>query len=166
MERIASCELPMSEGSCARERSWRSPTAGRCRRHFLAPCGVAFKPGGITGVATVWALVGLPGRPYVLSVIANYEGDGNAVAEAASAGVPVLLPPRPRDAVTGHACRSTAEAGGRRGRLRGGAPRASGHASGSHLPRDLLALLALDYRKVVLALQIEPEAGGISEKNT
>jgi beta-lactamase class A len=46
---------------------------------------IAFKPGGITGVTTVWALVGLPGRPYVLTVMTNYGGDGGAVVEAASA---------------------------------------------------------------------------------
>ena len=45
---------------------------------------IAFKPGGITGVATVWALVDLPGRPYVLSVMSNYGGNGGAVVEAAS----------------------------------------------------------------------------------
>jgi beta-lactamase class A len=46
---------------------------------------IAFKPGGITGVATTWALVGLPGRPYVLVVMTNYGGNGNAVVEAVSA---------------------------------------------------------------------------------
>ena len=36
-------------------------------------------------MATVWALVDLPDRPYILSVMSNYGGDGGAVVEAASA---------------------------------------------------------------------------------
>ena len=46
---------------------------------------IAFKPGGITGVSTVWGLVDVPDRPYVISVMSNYGGDGGAVVEAASA---------------------------------------------------------------------------------
>jgi beta-lactamase class A len=33
---------------------------------------VAFKPGGIAGVATEWAIVELKDRPYVLVVMENY----------------------------------------------------------------------------------------------
>ena len=86
MERIASCDLPMSEASCERVREiLEIPKGGPVREPLPGSLRVAFKPGGITGVATVWALVDLPGRPYVLTVMANYGGDGNAVVEAASA---------------------------------------------------------------------------------
>ncbi len=86
MERIASCDLPMSRESCARVRQiLEIYKAGPVRTPVPRSVPVAFKPGGITGVATVWALVGLEDRPYVLSVMSNYGGDGNAVVEAASA---------------------------------------------------------------------------------
>jgi beta-lactamase class A len=85
MERIASCDLPMSAEACGRVREiLEIPKSGPVRAPLPGSLPVAFKPGGITGVATVWALVGLPGRPYVLTVMTNYGGDGNAVVEAAS----------------------------------------------------------------------------------
>ena len=40
---------------------------------------------GITGVSTVWGLVDVPDRPYVISVMSNYGGNGGAVVEAVSA---------------------------------------------------------------------------------
>ena len=46
---------------------------------------VAFKPGGITGVSTVWAFVNVPDRPYVLVVMSNYGGNGGDVVEQVSA---------------------------------------------------------------------------------
>lgn len=86
MVRVASCELPMSEASCARVRQiLEISKSGPVRRPVPSSIPIAFKPGGITGVATVWALVGLPDRPYVLSVMSSYGGDGDAVVEAASA---------------------------------------------------------------------------------
>jgi hypothetical protein len=86
MEKIASCELPMSPASCARVREiLEIPKGGPVRTPVPSSVPIAFKPGGITGVTTVWALVGLPGRPYVLSVMTNYGGNGGAVVEAASA---------------------------------------------------------------------------------
>lgn len=85
MERIASCDLPMSQESCRRVRAILAlPKGGPTRAPVPANVPIAFKPGGITGVATTWALVGLEGRPYVLTVMTNYGGDGNAVVEAAS----------------------------------------------------------------------------------
>ena len=85
MERIAKCDLPMSEGSCARVREiLEIYKGGPVRTPIPRAIPVAFKPGGITGVATVWALVGVPDRPYVLSVMSNYGGNGGAVVEAAS----------------------------------------------------------------------------------
>ena len=85
MEWIAKCDLPMSEGSCARVREiLEIYKGGPIRTPIPRAIPVAFKPGGITGVATVWALVGMPDRPYVLSVMSNYGGNGGAVVEAAS----------------------------------------------------------------------------------
>ena len=86
MERIASCELPMNAAACARVRQiLEIPKGGPVRNPVPSRIPMAFKPGGITGVATVWALVDLPDRPYVLSVMSNYGGNGGAVIEAASA---------------------------------------------------------------------------------
>ncbi len=85
MERIARCDLPMSKGSCARVREiLEIYKGGPIRTPIPRAIPVAFKPGGITGVATVWALVGMPDRPYVLSVMSNYGGNGGAVVEAVS----------------------------------------------------------------------------------
>jgi beta-lactamase class A len=86
MERIAQCELPMKEAACHRVREiLELPKGGPVRTPIPSSVPVAFKPGGITGVATVWALVGVPDRPYVISVMSNYGGDGGALIEAASA---------------------------------------------------------------------------------
>jgi beta-lactamase class A len=86
MERIAKCDLPMGPAGCARVREiLEISKSGPVRTPVPSSVPIAFKPGGITGVATVWALVGLPGRPYVLTVMTNYGGDGGAVVEAASA---------------------------------------------------------------------------------
>jgi beta-lactamase class A len=85
MERIASCDLPMSPAACRRVREiLELPKGGPTRAPVPAAVPIAFKPGGITGVATTWALVGLAGRPYVLTVMTNYGGDGGAVVEAVS----------------------------------------------------------------------------------
>ena len=86
MERIASCNLPMGEAGCARVREiLEIYKGGPVRTPVPANIPIAFKPGGITGVSTVWALVDLPDRPYVLSVMSNYGGNGGAVVEAVSA---------------------------------------------------------------------------------
>lgn len=86
MERIARCDLPMSEASCHRVSEILSIyKGGPVRTPIPRSVPVAFKPGGITGVSTVWALVDVPDRPYVLSVMSNYGGNGGAVVEAVSA---------------------------------------------------------------------------------
>jgi beta-lactamase class A len=86
MEKIATCDLPMSESACHRVREILEIfKGGPVRTPVPASVPIAFKPGGITGVATVWALVDVPDRPYVISVMSNYGGDGGAVIEAASA---------------------------------------------------------------------------------
>jgi len=86
MERLARCDLPMGPASCRRVRQiLELPKGGPTRAPVPDAVPIAFKPGGITGVATTWALVGLEGRPYVLTVMTNYGGDGGAVVHAVSA---------------------------------------------------------------------------------
>ena len=86
MERIASCDLPMSESACARVREiLELYKEGPIRTPVPAEVPIAYKPGGITGVATVWGIVDVPDRPYVIVVMSNYGGDGGAVIEAISA---------------------------------------------------------------------------------
>jgi len=85
MRRIQECDLPMSAERCARVREiLEIYKSGPVRAPVPRSVPIAFKPGGITGVATVWALVDLPGRPYVLTVMSNYGGEGGEVVEAAS----------------------------------------------------------------------------------
>lgn len=86
MEAIASCDLPMSEASCHRVREiLELPKGGPIRNPVPSRIPIAFKPGGITGVSTVWAIVDVPDRPYVVSVMSNYGGNGGDVVEAVSA---------------------------------------------------------------------------------
>jgi beta-lactamase class A len=86
MERIALCDLPMSEAACNRVKEILAlPKGGPIRAPVPSNVPIAFKPGGITGVATVWALVGLEDRPYVVVVMSSYGGNGGAVIEAVSA---------------------------------------------------------------------------------
>ncbi len=86
MERIAACDLPMGEAGCARVREiLELYKGGPIRAPVPASVPIAFKPGGITGVSTVWALIDVPDRPYVGSVMSSYGGNGGAVVEAVSA---------------------------------------------------------------------------------
>ena len=85
MERLARCDLPMGEDGCARAREiLELPKGGPVRRPVPSSVPMAFKPGGITGVATVWSLVDLPDRPYVMVVMSSYGGNGGQVIEAVS----------------------------------------------------------------------------------
>ncbi len=85
MEKIGNCELPMAERSCWRVQEILAMyKGGPVRDPIPRSVQVAYKPGGITGVSTVWAAVNLPDRPYVLSVMSNYGGDGGAVIRAVS----------------------------------------------------------------------------------
>jgi beta-lactamase class A len=90
MVKLNRCELPLGAAGCRRVREiLEIPKGGPVRSPVPAGVPIAFKPGGLEGVATVWALVGLPGRPYVLTVMTNYggagaAGDGDAVIRAAS----------------------------------------------------------------------------------
>ena len=86
MEKIASCDLPMGARGCRRVREiLEIYKGGPIRAPVPREVPIAFKPGGITGVSTVWGLVDVPDRPYVISVMSNYGGNGGAVVEAASA---------------------------------------------------------------------------------
>ena len=86
MERIASCDLPMSEEACGRVREILAiPKSGGYVDPIPPSTPVLWKPGGITGVATAWGMVALPDRPYVLVVMSNYGGDGNALIREISA---------------------------------------------------------------------------------
>jgi len=85
MEKIATCDLPMSESACHRLREiLELYKDGPIRTPVPEEIPIAFKPGGITGVSTVWGLVDVPDRPYVIVVMSNYGGDGGAVIEEVS----------------------------------------------------------------------------------
>ena len=85
MEKIAACDLPISKASCGRVREiLELYKGGPIRVPVPRSVPIAFKPGGIVGVATVWALVDLPDRPYVVAVMSSYGGDGGAMIEAVS----------------------------------------------------------------------------------
>jgi beta-lactamase class A len=86
MEKIARCDLPMSAASCGRVREiLELYKDGPIREPVPRDIPIAFKPGGITGVSTVWGLVGVPDRPYVIVVMSNYGGNGGGVIESVSA---------------------------------------------------------------------------------
>jgi beta-lactamase class A len=85
MERIAACDLPMADTACRRVAEILAlPKGGPTRTPVPASVPIAFKPGGITGVSTTWALVELPGRPYVFTAMTSYGGDGDELVEAVS----------------------------------------------------------------------------------
>jgi beta-lactamase class A len=92
MQRIRSCDLPMSAEQCAEMVSvLRIRHEGPIQDSVPAGIAVLQKTGSITGVRTSWGVVDLPGRPYALAVMGNY-GDTNvltssirAVADAAFA---------------------------------------------------------------------------------
>lgn len=76
MVRLARCDLPMSPRSCAEvKRILEIPKAGAFREPIPSAVPVAWKPGGIEGVQTAWALVGVPGASYAIAVMVNYGSD-------------------------------------------------------------------------------------------
>ncbi len=53
----------------------RKPKPGAVNAAIPKDIPVAFKPGGIPGVATEWAIVELPGRPYIVVFMGAYDVD-------------------------------------------------------------------------------------------
>ena len=85
MERIATCDMPMSISSCVRVREiLEMYKDGPIRTPVPDEIPIAFKPGGISGVSTVWGIVDVPDRPYVIVVMSNYGGNGGVVIETIS----------------------------------------------------------------------------------
>jgi len=88
MARIARCDLRVSPAACARiRRILEIPKNDAVRRAVPNEVTVASKPGGIEGVAAIWAIVAVPDRPFVLAAMTNYgsgEGD-DAITRATRA---------------------------------------------------------------------------------
>lgn len=88
MARLARCALPLSPASCERVMHiLELPKDEAVRSVIPSNIRVASKPGSLEGVATSWALVELPDRPFVITVMTNYGGgDGDdAIRKAAKA---------------------------------------------------------------------------------
>jgi beta-lactamase class A len=85
MVRVARCGLPVSRESCARiRRILEIPKNDAVRRAVPGEVAVASKPGGIEGVAAIWAIVAVPDRPFVLAAMTNYGSSGDeAITRAA-----------------------------------------------------------------------------------
>jgi beta-lactamase class A len=77
MARLSRCALPVSAASCARMRQILELDKSEPVREVIPrSIRVASKPGDVEGVSTSWALVELPGRPFVLTVMTNYGDSG------------------------------------------------------------------------------------------
>jgi beta-lactamase class A len=88
MARVARCDLPVSAAACARLRAiLEIPKEGDAVRAVVPDSiKVASKPGDLEGVGTVWALVDLPDRPYVVTIMATYgAGDVGATLRRVAA---------------------------------------------------------------------------------
>ena len=78
MAMLARCALPLTKASCARVRAILEMDKDEPVRSMIpSNVRVASKPGDIEGVSTSWALVDLPDRPFVLTMMTNY-GDSDA----------------------------------------------------------------------------------------
>jgi beta-lactamase class A len=85
MERIARCQLPMSEAACFRVQDiLEIPKSGDFRAPIPTSVPVAWKPGGVEGVSTAWGLVALPDRPYAVAVMTTYGSNGGALVRSVS----------------------------------------------------------------------------------
>jgi len=74
MAKIARCELPLPKERCAAlRRLLEIPKGGPIEASVPEGVKVAWKPGDIEGVNTMWGLVDLPGRPYVVVGMVNYS---------------------------------------------------------------------------------------------
>jgi beta-lactamase class A len=97
MAKIARCELPLPKDRCAEvRRLLEIPKGGPIEASVPEGVRVAWKPGDIEGVNTMWGLVDLPGRPYVVVAMVNYSDADDAmralrrIADAAYAYFHVL----------------------------------------------------------------------------
>ena len=97
MAKIARCELPVPKDRCAAlRRLLEIPKGGPIEASVPEGVRVAWKPGDIEGVNTMWGLVDLPGRPYVVVGMVNYSDADDAtralrrIADAAYAYFHVL----------------------------------------------------------------------------
>jgi beta-lactamase class A len=79
MAKIARCELPMPKDRCAElRRLLEIPKGGPIEASVPEGVHVAWKPGDIEGVNTMWGLVDLPARPYVVVGMVNYSDTDDA----------------------------------------------------------------------------------------
>lgn len=88
MARLARCALPLSKTACERMRQMLElPKSEPVRSVIPDNIPVASKPGELEGVATSWALVELPDRPFAITVMTNYGGGNgdDAIREVAKA---------------------------------------------------------------------------------
>ena len=80
MAKIARCELPVPKDRCADlRRLLEIPKGGPIEASVPEGVRVAWKPGDIEGVNTMWGLVDLPGRPYVVVGMVNYSDADDAM---------------------------------------------------------------------------------------
>lgn len=80
MAKIARCELPMPKERCGElRRLLEIPKGGPIEASVPDGIRVAWKPGDIEGVNTMWGLVDLPGRPYVVVGMVNYSDAEDAM---------------------------------------------------------------------------------------
>jgi beta-lactamase class A len=87
MTKIARCDLPISRASCDRVREILeiSQPSHPGKDPIPSDIPIAFKWGGNTGVSTAWAIVDLPGRPYVFAIMTSFGIDNEPAVRAASA---------------------------------------------------------------------------------
>jgi beta-lactamase class A len=87
MTKIAKCDLPISKTSCDRVREILEIAQPDHPGKDPIPNNIpiAFKWGGLTGVSTAWAIVDLPGRPYVFAIMTAFGTDNAPAVRAASA---------------------------------------------------------------------------------
>ena len=87
MTKIARCDLPLSKASCARVREILEipQPAHPAKDPIPNNIPIAFKWGGNTGVSTAWAIVDLPGRPYVFAIMTSFGDDNAPAVRSASA---------------------------------------------------------------------------------
>lgn len=88
MARLAACDLPLSAAACDRVKSILAiEKGGPFRDPVPTSVPMAWKPGGVEGVATAWGIVGLADRPYVLAVMSSYGHEGAALVRAVQTAV-------------------------------------------------------------------------------